>query len=165
MDLQRVYAMAEADTSFLADERRWNEGQQEIVDGMTSLVQNFPPAGKTYTPSEVRTFLQLAAFSQLAMRQSDFAQAVAVQGDAVDMDAFPSLKATTYTVWHKFYADPTRKPSRSDAFDVVISAAIPYVDAVVTEKHQAEALRKTRRLDAFIDHLEVRTLTDLRAPR
>lgn len=77
-------------------------------------------------------------------------------------DVSASLKATALTVFHKFYADRTRKPSQSDAFDIVISAATPYVDAIVTEAHQAEALRKMRRLDEFLAHLRIYTVRDFR---
>ena len=81
----------------------------------------------------------------------------------VDINAFPSVKATTYAVWHKFYADRDRKSARSDAFDIIIASAIPYMDAVVTESHLAESLRKTKRLDSFIEHLEINTLRDFRS--
>jgi hypothetical protein len=72
------------------------------------------------------------------------------------------VKATTYAVWHKFYADRNRKWTRSDAFDIIIASAVPYVDAVVTESHLAEGLRKTKRLDDFIEHLTIHTLRDFR---
>jgi hypothetical protein len=75
---------------------------------------------------------------------------------------FPSLKATGYTVFHKFYSDRTRKPTRSDAFDIIISAATPYVDAIVTENHQAEVLQKTMNQDDFIKDLSVLRLKDFR---
>lgn len=72
------------------------------------------------------------------------------------------MKAGLYTVFGKFYADRTRKPSRSDAFDLIISSATPYVEAIITENHQAEVLRKTMRLDDFISGLRVFTLKDFR---
>jgi hypothetical protein len=87
---------------------------------------------------------------------------VEIENQAVTIGAFPSVKATTYAVWHKFYADRNRKWTRSDAFDIIIASAIPYVDAVVTERHLAEGLRKTKRLDDFIDHLTIHTLRDFR---
>ena len=68
----------------------------------------------------------------------------------------------TYTVFHKFYTDRNRKPSDSDAFDVLISAALPYVEAFITEAHQAEVLRKTKRRDDFLTNLQVLTLRDFR---
>jgi hypothetical protein len=43
-----------------------------------------------------------------------------------------------------------------------VSSATPYAEAIITESHQAEALRKTKRRDAFIDRLEILTLRDLR---
>jgi hypothetical protein len=105
----------------------------------------------------------MAGFSQVAMRQPDFAkQMVEIDSRPVTIAAFPSVKATTYAVWHKFYADRNRKWTRSDAFDIIIASAIPYVDAVVTESHLAEALRKTKRLDDFIMHLTIQTLRDFR---
>lgn len=97
------------------------------------------------------------------MRQADFAtQAVSVNKQMVDIDAFPSVKATSYAVWHKFYADRNRRPTQSDAYDIIIASAIPYMDAVITESHLAESLRKTQRLDDFIKDVEIYTLRDFR---
>jgi hypothetical protein len=97
------------------------------------------------------------------MRQHDFAkQTVEIESQAITIDAFPSVKATAYAVWHKFYADRNRKWTRSDAFDIIIASATPYVDAVVTESHLAESLRKTKRLDDFMENLTIHTLSDFR---
>lgn len=96
-------------------------------------------------------------------RDQPFAERIVRSGRPVNIDAFPSLKATGYTVFYKFYPDRTRKPSASDAFDIIISAATPYVDTVVTENHQAECLRKAKRLDPFIQDLGIYTLRDLRS--
>jgi hypothetical protein len=141
-------------------EQEWNKAGPEIVAGMVSLVKNYPPAGAAYTGEEVRYFVQLASFTQLALHgYSGFAQRVHDrEGEPVDMDAFPSLKAITYTVFHKFYADRHRKPSDSDAFDVLIAAALPYVEAVITESHLSEALGKTKRRDGFLNGVQVFTL-------
>jgi len=168
MDLVRVLNAASEDESFRGKEKYWNDGTQDVVEGIASLVANFPPDGDTYSRDEVRHFVEIAGFSQVAMRQPYFAkQMVQVESEAVDIEAFPSVKATTYAVWNKFYADRNRKWTRSDAFDIIIVSAIPYVDAVVTESHLAEGLRKTKRLDDFIEHLTIHTLRDFRhsAPR
>lgn len=163
MDLARVLDTASADEFFRGREKYWNDGAQDIVEGIASLVANFPPDGNTYRPDEVRHFVEMAGFSQVAMRQPEFAkQMVEIENEAVGIAAFPSVKATTYAVWHKFYADRTRKWTRSDAFDIIIASALPFVDAVVTESHLAESLRKTKRLDDFIEHLTIHTLRDFR---
>jgi hypothetical protein len=163
MDLAGVLDTASADEFFRGREKYWNDGAQDIVDGIASLVANFPPDGDTYSRDEVRHFVEIAGFSQVAMRQLDFAkQMVEIENEAVTIGAFPSVKATTYAVWHKFYADRNRKWTRSDAFDIIIASAVPYVDAVVTESHLAEGLRKTKGLDDFIEHLTIHTLRDFR---
>jgi hypothetical protein len=136
-----------SDASILERERSWNAAQQSIVDGIRSLVANFPPKGTSYTAGELRDFIEMAGFAQVAQRQGTFVSEKVAAGEAVSMDAFPSVKANTYTVFYKFYADRTRQPSFSDAFDIIISCAIPHVDAIVTENHQAEALRKASRQD------------------
>jgi hypothetical protein len=163
MDLARVLDTASEDEFFRGREKYWNDGAQDIVEGIASLVANFPPDGDAYSRDEVRHFVEMAGFSQVAMRQLDFAkQMVEIDNQAVSIGAFPSVKATTYAVWHKFYADRNRKWTRSDAFDIIIASAIPYVDAVVTESHLAEGLRKTKRLDDFVEHLTIHTLRDFR---
>jgi hypothetical protein len=144
-------------------EEEWNKAGPEIVDGMVSLVQNYRPAGATYTPEETRQFVSMASLQQLAYHDHvELIQRVHGDGEAVDMDAFPTLKAMTYTVFHKFYADHNRKSSNSDAFDVLIAALLPYVEAFITENHQAEVLRKTKRRDNFLGGLQVFTLRDFR---
>jgi hypothetical protein len=163
MDLVRVLDAASEDELFRGQEEDWNDGAQGIVEGIASLVANFRPNGDKYRRDEVRHFVEMAGFSQVAMRQPDLAkQIVEVESQAVSIDAFPSVKATTYAVWHKFYADRNRKWTRSDAFDIIIASAIPYVDAVVTENHLAEGLRKTKRLDNFVEHLTIHSLRDFR---
>ena len=163
MDLVRVLDTAFENEFFRGQENYWNDGAQDIVEGIASLVANFPPDGETYRRAEVRHFVELASLSQVVMRQGDFAkQMVEVKNQQVNVSAFPSVKATAYAVWHKFYTDRNRKWTRSDAFDIIIASAIPYVDAVITESHLAESLRKTKRLDDFIEHLTIHTLRDFR---
>jgi hypothetical protein len=163
MNLVRVLDLASEDEFFRSREKYWNDGAAEIVEGIASLVANFPPDRDSYGRDEVRHFIEIAGFSQVAMRQHDFAkQTVEIESQAITIDAFPSVKATAYAVWHKFYADRNRKWTRSDAFDIIIASATPYVDAVVTESHLAESLRKTKRLDDFMENLTIHTLSDFR---
>jgi hypothetical protein len=163
MDLDRVLDTAFEDEYVSDREKYWNDAREDIVEGIASLVKNFPPDGEAYRPGEVRQFIEMAGFSQIVMRQVDFAkQIVEVKNQQVTIGAFPSVKATTYAVWHKFYADRNRKWTRSDAYDIIISSAIPYMDAVITESHLAESLCKTKRLDDFIEHLTIHTLRDFR---
>jgi hypothetical protein len=148
--------------AIVKQERQWNGSGWEIVNGMRSLVPNFPPDGAKYKREQIRLFIEVAGFSQLALRNKAFARRTLDRDEAVQIDAFPSLKASLYTTFYKFYVDTTRKPSESDAFDIIIAAGLPYVEAVITERHQVEVLRKTKRHDSFINELRVFTLRDFR---
>jgi hypothetical protein len=147
---------------FVTREAEWNDARPEIVSGMVSLVANFPPSGQSYTSEEVRHFVWMASFEQLFHHAQSFVTTTVQGGTEINLDAFPTLKAMTYTVFHKFYTDRNRIPKESDAFDVVIAAALPYVEAVITEAHQAEALTKIKRHDEFLNRLEVFTVRDFR---
>jgi hypothetical protein len=143
-------------------ERHWNESGREIVAGMLEMVRNYPAARSAYKQDEIRHFVWQASFEQLAHHVPEFVEPPVEAGEPVDVAAFPTFKAMTYTVFYKFYVDANRKPSDSDAFDVLISAALNYVEAFITEAHQAEALAKTKRHDGFLTDLQVFTLRDFR---
>jgi hypothetical protein len=144
-------------------EAQWKENRKPIVDGMTSLVANYRPKGSKFTAAEIKHFVWIAAFSQLVYHHPDFAQSHQDAGRVVEVDAFPTLKSMAFTVFYKFYADRARAAHVSDAFDVLIAAALPYVEAVITEAHMADALRKIARVDDFLQPLEVLTLRDVRS--
>jgi hypothetical protein len=143
-------------------ERQWNEAAPQIVEGMASLVRNYPPENRSaYTQGEVESFMQMLSIPQLVYHgHGPLVERELAEDRPVDLDAFPSLKAMTHTVFHKFYADRNRKPLDSDAFDVLTSSALPYVEAFITENHQAEVIRKTNRRDDFLGHLDVLALRD-----
>ena len=143
------------------NEEGWLADRAEIVEGITSLVQNYPPESGKYTPTGIRTFLEIVAFQQISLRSYNFAKAIVDRGDAVRIDSFPSLKMTLFTIFYKFYAD-RRKPKLSDAFDLIICAPTPYVDVVFTERHQAEVIRKIKGRDSFLSNITVKTLRDFR---
>jgi hypothetical protein len=141
-------------------ECKWSSGKIEILDGMLSLVKNYPPKGDKYTQNEIRIFVEIAGYQQIVLRANNFARCMADKKCQVLVGSFPSIKTTTFTVFYKFYMDQ-RRPLESDPFDIIISSALPYVDAVVTEKHLAYILMKVKNQDDFLNHLEIYRLKDL----
>jgi hypothetical protein len=156
--LKRVFSTPEVKRK----EAEWVAGRASVVEAIRSLVKNYPPERSRYSANELRIFLEVAGFQQVVLRSRSFAQNIVDSGTPFQIDAFPSLKMMLFTVFYKFYAEK-RRPSISDAFDLVISAPTPYVDTIITENHQAEVIRKIKRQDSFLDHLEVLTLRDLRS--
>jgi hypothetical protein len=80
------------DATIREQEDRRNSARGEIVDGMVSLVPNFPPNSEKYSPQQLREFIEIAGFSQLVLQAKDFAERMVAQSEAVIMDAFPSLR-------------------------------------------------------------------------
>jgi hypothetical protein len=140
----------------------WLDGRAEMLEGMLSLRGNYRPEnGKSYSKKEISFFIFSTVTSQLGMRQMSFCQQLLRRNEPIDIDSFPSVKATSYTVFFKFYVD-NRNEKRSDVFDILISTSIPYVDVFLTERHQTEVIRRIRLYDRFLDHVNVQTITALR---
>lgn len=161
---RRAGLQAALDSSEVQGQRNsWlGAAKSEILDGMLGLVDNFPPDKDGYSKKRIREFGNEASFQQLCLRDPKFVQSVLDTGRNFEVRAFPSVMAMTYTVFYKFYADASRKPSQSDVFDIVMVGSVPYVDAVFTERHQAEVLKKLSGVDSMLEHLETYTLADLR---
>ncbi len=161
-NLREVLDKAFSEGQILSDEERWNLGRKEIVEGITELVKNFPPDKGKYTKRKIREFVQLAGFQQIALRQQEFAKSIVASGRAVEIDSFPSIKITTLVVFFKFYVD-SRQPLVSDAFDIIIFSAVPYVDMIITENHFVAMMKKIKSQDKFVDHVEVFNINHLRS--
>lgn len=144
------------------DGEKWLDLRGDTLEGLIEHVPNFQPKGRSYLASEIRFFLEVVTLQQIAMHDYNFVSQTLARGKPVAIDAFPSVKMIAYTVFHKFYRDRGRKPTRSDVFDILISTLLPYVDAVITERHQAEVVRQVSAHDDCLKHLEVWTLRELR---
>jgi hypothetical protein len=107
--------------------------------------------------------LEITVFQTIAMLDRDFTQKTLDDGRGlVDIDAFPAVKAIGFAVWDKFYSDRARRPSPSDAFDLIIASAAPYMDAVITEKNLAEGLSQAKKRDDSIRDLRVFSIGEFR---
>ncbi|MEZ4644320.1 MAG: hypothetical protein R3E31_16570 [Chloroflexota bacterium] len=132
----------------IALENQWNAGKASIIEGILKLKSNFPPKGEKYTDKEIREFVKYAMVTQIGFQDRDFARKIVNSRKVIDTDKFPSRKMILYSVFYKFYVD-NRKPMISDAFDLIIGAPTPYMDAIVIEKHQAEIIKKVKRNDGL----------------
>lgn len=140
----------------------WVDGRADALSGMLNLRNNFLPTnGRSYSRNEVSLFVFSTVISQLGMRQASFCHQMLNRGETIVVDSFPSVKASCYTVFFKFYVD-NRNEKRSDVFDILIATATPYIDVFLTERHQAEVMRRIRSHDSFLNHVDVQTVAALR---
>ena len=159
--LDKILNITFSKKDILDKERAWIEGRSSTADAIASLASNYPPESSSYTISEIHTFIEIAGLQQLILRVPKFAKLKINSKNPINISSFPSLKMALYTVFYKFYVDK-RKYIDSDVFDIIISAPTPYVDAIITERHQAEVIKKIKRHDDFIGKVKVMTLNDIR---
>lgn len=140
---------------------RWDDDQEQTLDSILSVKSNFDRSDASVNTSDARRFVDEAGPCQLARMHGSWVHDQLGQGVVPLVDSFPSLKASLFTTYYRLY-DDNRVPERQDVVDILNSAAVPYMDGVVTERLQADILRKVRCREAFLEHLEVSTLSDLR---
>jgi len=160
--LKDILDLAFSDTVNLNNEAMWNSSKSEVVDSIKDLVKNFPSEDGKYTSKRIREFIEIAGFSQIALKAPEFARSKVNLQEAISIDAFPSLKMMLFTAFYKFYVD-SRIPRISDTFDLIIFATIPYVDAIISENHQVEVVKKIKTQDDFIGHVQALTLKHIRS--
>ncbi|MBN2285185.1 MAG: hypothetical protein JXI43_01960 [Tissierellales bacterium] len=139
--------------------KKFEEDKNQILDGILSLKQNYPPKNKKYTIKEIDEFVNIVAFEQLCLQCRDWVKPIVDSGTEVNMDQFNSLKMMAYVVFYKFYID-NRTPRLSDIPDFIISSSYPYLDQIIIEKNQAEMIRQIQKRHNFCNHLNIFTLKD-----
>jgi len=146
----------------LQREKNWPNMKKEILASILGLKENFPPKGKTYNRNDAIHFVEEAGIQQIILRSPEWVRQLLAQGIVPDVNAFPSIKMSLFTVFYRFYEPDSREPETQDIFDILISAPTPYLDAIAVENFQAEITRKVSKCDKFIEHVEVYTLSDFR---
>jgi hypothetical protein len=147
---------------FVSYSEKYLANRDSDLNEMIANSQTFLPEIGRYSKTEMWIYLQSFVLQQLFLKNREFVDRIKRE-EMIDINAFPSLLMMAYTVFYKFYEDRQRKPSNSDVFDIVISALVPYMDAVVIENNQAEAIKKTRnREKPFLSSVRILTLKELR---
>jgi hypothetical protein len=141
------------ESGFFDRKKYWDTGREEILEGITSLTNNYPPANKKYSKREIELFVKVASLQQVKLRNAEFYQQTIDNNNQIDLSMFPSIISTSYVVFYKFYPDK-RKPILSDVYDIIISSLLPYVDFVITENNLCEILRKVKTNHSFLQELK-----------
>lgn len=162
-NLRSLLEVVFADPPTVQREAEWPALQREILESWLDLKPNYPPKGRRHIPPEGIRFVKEVTRQQVAERAPEFLRSVHDSGQALSVDAFPSLRMQLWTVFFRIYLSGNRKPEPQDVFDVLISCPAPHLDAVVTENHQADIYRQVGRFDPLVKNLRVMTLKDLRA--
>ena len=146
-------------------ERDWPSLKRELLRDWIDLKKNYPPKGRTYVLTEAREFARRVTIQQVAEREPEFYRTLSNRGEKLDVKRFPSLSMTLLTMFFRIYEPVGRKPTPQDVFDVLISAPTPYLDVIITERMQAEIVKKASRLLPALRDVTVFSLRDVRSSR
>lgn len=78
-----------------------------------------------------------------------------------EIEKFPSIRIMQYSLFSRLYYTQ-KEIKKNDVMDIKISCIIPYIDAVITEKFQADVYKKAKKLIPQINDLEIYTLKDIK---
>lgn len=138
---------------------QWDVDTKGIFEGIKTAQENLG-INKNYTKQEIENFVRQESFIQLRDHDKDFVSNNNLTADNFNVDKFPSLKIMSFLVYFKFHSD-MRKAKLNDVYDILITMTAPYVDVLITEGQVADSIKKTNKLDNFMDKLEVVTLSEI----
>jgi hypothetical protein len=122
-------------------ESGWRKSHQEVLDAWQASKANFSPTKSVPNALDAKRFVHDASIDYLCQIRPDLVQASLNTNNVSLLQSFPSMQMMLYSQYYRIF-DPTWKPLDQEVADVCISACAPYVDAVVTEKFQAEIYKK-----------------------
>lgn len=86
---------------------------------------------------------------------------ITIGSKKIDIKEFPILRIMAYSQFNRVHL--TKKEIKpNDVMDIRIGGIVPYVDAVVTENHQADIYRKAKKYILQMNQVEIYTLRDIR---
>jgi len=142
-------------------EQNWRKEEKDTLHAWLKNRSNFSPLGKTANAKDAERYVKDAGLQTLINIAPHWAKGKIDAGHIPNVDNFPSLKVMLYSQYYRIF-DPDWEPRPQEVADVSIMSSAPYVDVVITEKFQAEILRKVKSKVARMANLEISTLRDIR---
>lgn len=138
----------------------WRTRDEGTLDKWMRNKSNFEPINSTPNSVDAKQFVETAAVDTLCHLHPDLAEKCIENNTLKILHSLPSLLIMLYSQYYRIF-DDNWSPSDQEVTDVCISACSPYVDAVVTEKFQAEIYRKVSKQIPGME-LEIAKLRDIR---
>jgi len=133
-------------------EDEWRKNDQEVLNTWQTNKVNFNPTKTVPNARDAKQFVYDACINTLCQIRPDLVQESINANNVSLLQSFPSMQMMLYSQYYRIF-DPTWNPNDQEVTDVCISACAPYVDAVVTEKFQAEIYKKVHK------HIDGMTIT------
>jgi len=145
-------------------ERNWREEEKMGIRFWLKRKSSFKASRPTANAVDAERYLKEMVLDYLRSDRLFSVSAKIASLDTINLDNYPSIRTILYSEYYRIF-EPNWKPRPQEVTDTYIIAAAPYVDMIITERYQAEILKKIRNRVAGLDKLDVATLRDIRMSR
>lgn len=133
---------------------QFRKERTETFQMLASKPSNIYSREELTSPSIIDSSVSLAAFQLAASyRPKEIQKYIEEKKEAFPIQNFKSLLSICYILHYK-YLQSERKSTESDVQDILMSAAYPYVDIVITEANQCEYIKQIKKRHNFLTNLE-----------
>lgn len=132
----------------------------EAPDTLKALLEwrdGFLPQKESYTKKEIELWVELVSLKQILITHPEYYKQNMTNLEALNYKNFKSWNMLAFIVFYKFYFKH-RKPKINDINDILIVCALPYLDAIITEKDMYEQLRQIKSRHDIINNVELYTI-------
>ncbi|MHA1228442.1 MAG: hypothetical protein ACTSPV_17060 [Candidatus Hodarchaeales archaeon] len=161
VNLERLIEEIFSDEEVIETENHWQENNLSVLSSWTGRLENYQQESPTANSKDADRYWEEAGLQTLMFLNPAWAKEKVEEGHLIDANHFSSVKAMLYSQYYRLY-DPHWEPRPQEVTDIQIIAVSPYVDAVITEKFQAEILKKIKTKIYGMENLEIATLRNLR---
>jgi len=142
-------------------ERNWREEEKVGIDSWLKRKSNFKVNRPAANAEDAERYVKRMLLDYLESDRLFSVKKKIESFDEISVENYPAIKTMLYSKYYRIF-DPSWKPYPKEVTDTYIVAAAPYMDIVITEKYQAEILRKVQNRVPGLENLEIATLRDIR---
>lgn len=149
----------------LLAEKKWREHEQSVIKYWTKKLENFNFSSSAANSIHAEHYIKEAGIQTLInldlSYKSNWVKSRIENNELIDIGEFPSLQVMLYSQYYRIF-DPYWKKRPQEVTDIQIISPSPYMDIVITEKFQAEILKKIRNRITGLNNSRIWTLKDIR---
>lgn len=135
----------------------------ETLDSILNAAKEWPPDNGQYTKKEIEEWAEIVVWKHLMLTDRKFFDYQYKNlNHIIDYRKFQSWLMISYVAFYKYYLNKMRRPKLNDINDILITCALPYIDAIISENDLCEILRQIQVKHNFIKNLEIMKLKDFK---
>lgn len=139
----------------------WRDEEHEILANWLGNRKIFSPSKQVPNSTDAQKYIKQAGIQTVINHNPIEAGKLINNGIIIDIDRFPSIKVMLYSQYYRLF-DPHWTPRPQEVTDILIMGSAPYVDCILTEKFQAEILKKVKNKVIGLEQVDIKTLKNLR---